>query len=33
MLAEVSEPQGGAFSFALLGAPPGDPGLKFAKGR
>jgi tetratricopeptide (TPR) repeat protein len=33
MLAEVSEPQGGAFSFAMLGAPPGDPGLKFAQGR
>lgn len=31
MLAEVTPPQGGAFSFALPGAPPGDPGLKFVK--
>jgi len=32
MLAEVTKPQGGSFGFQLLGAPPGDPGLKFAKG-
>ena len=31
MLAEVTQPQGGRFAFQLLGAPPGDPGLKFAK--
>jgi tetratricopeptide (TPR) repeat protein len=31
MLAEVSPPQSGRFNFQLLGAPPGDPGLKFAK--
>jgi uncharacterized protein (TIGR03066 family) len=31
MLAELTPPQAGSFSFALLGAPPGDPGLKFAK--
>jgi tetratricopeptide (TPR) repeat protein len=31
MLAEVTQPMGGNFSFHLLGAPPGDPGLKFAK--
>jgi tetratricopeptide (TPR) repeat protein len=33
MLAEISKPQAGNFSFALLGAPPGDPGLKFTKAR
>lgn len=33
MLAEVTQPQGGSFQFQLLGAPPGDPGLKFAKAR
>jgi uncharacterized protein (TIGR03066 family) len=33
MLAQISQPQGGSFDFALLGAPPGDPGLKFAKSR
>jgi uncharacterized protein (TIGR03066 family) len=33
MLAEVTQPQGGSFGFQLLGAPPGDPGLKFAKSR
>ena len=33
MLAEVTQPQGGSFQFQLLGAPPGDPGLKFAKSR
>jgi tetratricopeptide (TPR) repeat protein len=33
MLAEVSPPQGGRIDFKLLGAPPGDPGLKFAKVR
>jgi len=31
MLAEVTPPQAGRFDFQLLGAPPGDPGLKFAK--
>lgn len=31
MLAEVTQPKGGSFGFQLLGAPPGDPGLKFAK--
>jgi tetratricopeptide (TPR) repeat protein len=31
MLAEVTQPKGGTFSFQLLGAPPGDPGLKFSK--
>jgi uncharacterized protein (TIGR03066 family) len=31
MLAEVSPPQSGRFNFQMLGAPPGDPGLKFAK--
>lgn len=31
MLAEVTEPKGGGFSFKILGAPPDDPGLKFAK--
>ena len=33
MLAEITPPKGGSFSFQLLGAPPGDPGLKFAKSR
>jgi uncharacterized protein (TIGR03066 family) len=33
MLAEVTQPQGGSFNFQLLGAPPSDPGLKFAKSR
>jgi tetratricopeptide (TPR) repeat protein len=33
MLAEVTRPASGSFSFQLLGAPPGDPGLKFAKVR
>jgi uncharacterized protein (TIGR03066 family) len=32
MLAEVTQPQGGSFSFQMMGAPPGDPGLKFVKG-
>jgi uncharacterized protein (TIGR03066 family) len=31
LVAEITQPQGGSFSFAVLGAPPGDPGLKFAK--
>jgi uncharacterized protein (TIGR03066 family) len=31
MLAEVTPPTKGGFGFQLLGAPPGDPGLKFAK--
>jgi tetratricopeptide (TPR) repeat protein len=29
MLAEVTEPQGGAFTFRVLGAPKTDPGLTF----
>ena len=33
MLAEITPPQGGRIDFKLLGAPPGDPGLKFAKVR
>ena len=33
MLAQISQPQGGSFSFHLLGAPPGDPGLKFSLGQ
>jgi hypothetical protein len=33
MLAEVTQPQGGTFRFQLLGAPPGDSGLKFSKSR
>jgi uncharacterized protein (TIGR03066 family) len=33
MLAEVTQPQNNRFSFAILGAPPGDPGLKFVKSR
>lgn len=32
MLAEVTPPHGGSFSFQLPAAPPGDPGLKFVKG-
>ena len=32
MLAEVTQPKAGGFDFKMLGAPPGDPGLKFAKG-
>lgn len=31
MLADVTVPQNGQFSFQMLGAPPGDPGLKFAQ--
>jgi uncharacterized protein (TIGR03066 family) len=31
MLAEVTPPQGGSFAFSMLGAPPGDAGLKFSK--
>jgi tetratricopeptide (TPR) repeat protein len=31
MLAEVTQPQGGRFGFQLLGAPPGDAGLKFQR--
>jgi tetratricopeptide (TPR) repeat protein len=31
MLAEITKPKGGKFDFQLLGAPPGDPGLKFTK--
>jgi tetratricopeptide (TPR) repeat protein len=31
MLAELSKPESGRFSFKLLGAPPHDPGLKFQK--
>jgi tetratricopeptide (TPR) repeat protein len=31
LLAQLTQPRGGSFNFALLGAPPGDPGLKFAK--
>jgi tetratricopeptide (TPR) repeat protein len=33
MLAELAPPQGGRLDFKLLGAPPGDAGLKFAKVR
>ena len=33
MLAQVTPPQGGAIDFQLLGAPPGDKGLKFTKSR
>ncbi|MDX1944729.1 MAG: tetratricopeptide repeat protein [Pirellulaceae bacterium] len=33
MLAELTPPQAGGFSFELLGAPPGDPGLKFTQTR
>jgi uncharacterized protein (TIGR03066 family) len=31
MLAQVTQPEGGRFGFQLLGAPPGDPGLKFQR--
>jgi tetratricopeptide (TPR) repeat protein len=31
MLAELSQPQGGRMDFRMVGAPPGDPGLKFEK--
>lgn len=31
MLAAVTPPQQGSFQFQMLGAPPGDPGLKFSK--
>jgi tetratricopeptide (TPR) repeat protein len=33
MLAEITKPAAGSFAFAMLGAPPGDPGLKFTKTR
>jgi uncharacterized protein (TIGR03066 family) len=33
MLAEITPPQNGAFNFQMLGAPPGDPGLKFVKSK
>jgi tetratricopeptide (TPR) repeat protein len=33
MLAQVTPPQGGAIDFQLLGAPPGDKGLKFTKSK
>ena len=33
MLAEITPPKGGSFDFQLLGAPPGDSGLKFVKSR
>jgi uncharacterized protein (TIGR03066 family) len=32
MLAEVTQPKSGGFDFKMLGAPPGDKGLKFVKG-
>jgi uncharacterized protein (TIGR03066 family) len=31
LVAEITPPRGGSFGFQVLGAPPGDPGLKFAK--
>jgi len=31
MLAEISVPQGGSFAFQTVGAPKGDPGLKFQR--
>lgn len=31
MIAEITEPKDGQFQFQILGAPPGDPGLMFAK--
>lgn len=31
MLAELTKPDAGQFSFQLMGAPPDDPGLKFKK--
>jgi tetratricopeptide (TPR) repeat protein len=33
MLAQVTKPAAGSFGFSLLGAPPGDPGLKFTQSR
>ena len=33
MLADVTPPQGGTFTFQMLGAPPDDPGLTFASVR
>jgi uncharacterized protein (TIGR03066 family) len=33
MLAEITAPKSGSFNFQMLGAPPGDPGLKFAKSK
>jgi uncharacterized protein (TIGR03066 family) len=33
MLAEITAPKSGTFDFQMLGAPPGDPGLKFAKAK
>lgn len=33
MLAEITPPKDGEFDFHLLGAPPGDPGLKFMESR
>jgi uncharacterized protein (TIGR03066 family) len=32
MLAEVTQPKADGFEFKMLGAPPGDKGLKFVKG-
>ena len=31
MLAQITQAEAGRFDFQLLGAPPGDPGLSFAK--
>jgi hypothetical protein len=31
MLAEITPPKDNNYAFQLLGAPPGDPGLRFAK--
>lgn len=31
MLAEVTQPRNNQFAFSMLGAPPGDAGLKFAR--
>jgi len=31
MLAQITPPANGAMKFAMLGAPPGDPGLAFTK--
>ncbi len=33
MLAEITPPQSGTFDFQMLGAPPGDPGLKFTQSK
>jgi tetratricopeptide (TPR) repeat protein len=33
MLAEITPPKSGSFDFQMLGAPPGDPGLRFAKSK